>query len=425
MSEYRLLIDGKPVAGDGAIDVINPATEEVIAQCPTASATQLEQAVAAARRAFPAWSATPLEERQRLLQELVNRIVASADEMAELLVAEQGKPLAQARGEVTFAQIFCGYFADQALEPRLLSEEGVARVELHHKPLGVVAAITPWNFPYVQAVYKLAPALLTGNTIVIKPSPNTPLTTLKLGELVADLFPAGVVNIITDNNDLGALLTSHPGIDKVSFTGSTATGRKIMAAAAPTLKRMTLELGGNDAGIVLDDADPAAIAPALFEAAFGNSGQVCAALKRLYVHESLYDAVCEEVAALAEAAVVGDGMAPDTQFGPIQNRGQFDKVCSYLEDARRSGRIVAGGAVPDSPGYFVPLTVVRDIDDSARVVSEERFGPILPILSYTNIDEVVELAPRLRLCLDQPARRIRAERTLSNCQAERYRGRMG
>jgi acyl-CoA reductase-like NAD-dependent aldehyde dehydrogenase len=243
-------------------------------------------------------------------------------------------------------------------------------------------------------VYKLLPALLTGNTVILKPSPMTPLTTLKLGELANQVFPAGVVNVLADNNELGPLITAHPDIAKVSFTGSTPTGRKIMASSAATLKRLTLELGGNDAGIVLDDADPAEVAPGIFATAFVNSGQVCAALKRLYVHESIYDEVCDEIARLARSAVVGDGTDPRTEFGPIQNRAQFDKVCSYIDDAREHGTIIAGGEIANAPGYFVPLTVVRDIEDGTRVVDEEPFGPILPIIRYSNIDDAVASANR-------------------------------
>lgn len=393
MSNYKILIDGKLQQGKGkVIEVINPATEQVIERLSSATPGQLDEAVAAASKSFIQWRQTTLQERQQLLSRLVARIKEEADGLAELLVAEQGKPLQGANLELTLAEMFGSYFAESAPANEILVDDEVQKVAVMRKPLGVVAAIMPWNYPFVQALYKLMPALLMGNTIILKPSPMTPLTTLKLGELANEVFPAGVVNVLVDDNSLGPLITSHPGIARVSFTGSTATGRKIMASGASTRKRLTLELGGNDAAIVLDDADPGEVAPGIFATAFLNSGQVCAALKRLYVHSSIYDEVCEEVARLARSAVVGDGMDPRTEYGPVQNLAQYKKVCSYIEDATAHGTIIAGGKLPEGPGYFVPLTVVRDIEDGSAVVDEEPFGPILPIIRYSNLDDVVDRA---------------------------------
>ena len=394
MSAYQLLIDGQLVAGASSMDVINPANETVLAQCPLASIEQLEQAVAAANRAFPGWSQTPLAERKAKLVEVADAIKANAERVTQVLTGEQGKPLEQAAAEVGFAEIFCRHFAAQELPSEVLIEDANQRVEIHRKPLGVVAGIMPWNFPFLIAVYKLAPALLAGNTLILKPAPTTPLTALMLGEIVKDILPPGVLNIIADNNDLGAALTKHPKIAKISFTGSTPTGKAIMASAAGTLKRLTLELGGNDAAIVLDDADPKKIAAGIFGSAFLNSGQVCIALKRLYVHDSIYDALCDEIAAMAKAAVVGDGMDAGTQFGPVQNKAQFDKVCHYVDSAKQTGKIIAGGDIPDRPGYFVPLTVVRDIEDGTPLVDEEPFGPVLPIIKYHDLEDVIARANR-------------------------------
>lgn len=391
-SVYRMLIDGQLIGSDRTMNVINPADESFIAQCPVASLEQLNTAVAAAKRAFPAWRDTPLERRKALLHQVADAIEASAKRATDLVILEQGKPRSQAADEVAFAQIFCRHFADQTMETKVLLETDEQRIEIHRRPLGVVAGIMPWNFPFLIAVYKLAPALLTGNTIVLKPAPTTPLSSLLLGEIVCDLFPAGVVNIIADDNDLGAELSSHPDIAKISFTGSTPTGKAIMASAAPTLKRLTLECGGNDAAIVLKDVDPKEAAESIFGAAFLNSGQVCINLKRLYVHEHIYDQMCEEMAKLAEQAVVGDGNSDGTHFGPVQNRQQFEKVCRYIEDARQHGRIIAGGDVPDAPGFCVPITIVRDIEDGTAVVDEEPFGPILPIIKYSDVDEVIARA---------------------------------
>jgi len=392
MSEYRLLIDGELVSGSGTMDVINPTNETVLAQCPLADVDQLEQAVAAANRAFPAWSQTPIAERKQKLLQVADAIKANAERATKVLTGEQGKPLEQAAAEVGFAEIFCRHFAAQDLPSEVLLEDANQRVEIHRKPLGVVAGIMPWNFPFLIAVYKLAPALLAGNTLILKPAPTTPLTALMLGEIVKDILPPGVLNIIADNNDLGAALTKHPKIAKISFTGSTPTGKAIMASAAGTLKRLTLELGGNDAAVVLDDADPKKIAAGIFGSAFLNSGQVCIALKRLYVHDSIYDSLCNEIAAMANSAVVGDGMEAGTQFGPVQNKAQFDKVCHYVESAKQTGKVIAGGDIPDRPGYFVPLTVVRDIEDGTPLVDEEPFGPVLPIIKYTDLEDVIARA---------------------------------
>lgn len=392
MKEYKMLINGQLVAGATSIEVINPANEQLVAHCPVASEAQLDEAVAAANAAFPAWAAHSYAERGALIKQLCGAIADNAEEFAQLLTQEQGKPLAAARDEVMFAQYFANYFAEQTVEPELLSEDDNQRLEVLRRPLGVVAGICPWNFPLLITLYKLAPALVAGNTLIIKPAPTTPLTSLRLAEFAADIFPAGVVNIISDDNSLGQAITSHPGIAKISFTGSTPTGKKIMASAAGTLKRLTLELGGNDAAIVLDDVDPKAAAEGIFGASFINSGQVCIALKRLYVHDSIYDQLCAEIGALANAAVVGDGSREGVQFGPVQNRMQYQKVCEYIADAKANGNIIAGGEIPDGPGFMVPLTVVRDISDGARVVDEEPFGPVLPIVRYSDLDDAIARA---------------------------------
>jgi acyl-CoA reductase-like NAD-dependent aldehyde dehydrogenase len=275
------------------------------------------------------------------------------------------------------------------VEPKVLRENENERILEVRKPLGVVAAIVPWNFPLMLLAMKIGPGLITGNTFVAKPAPSTPLTTLKFGELAAEILPPGVLNIIVDSNDLGPLLTAHPDVAKVALTGSTDTGKKVMVSAAGTLKRVTLELGGNDAAIVLDDVDVKAVAPQIFGAAMANSGQVCTATKRVYVHSSLYDALCDELAQLATEAVVGDGLEPGVALGPLQNKMQFDKVREFIEDAKANGTVIAGGGSLDREGYFVPPTIVKDIPDEARLVREEQFGPVLPILEYDDLDEVI------------------------------------
>lgn len=389
---YKLLIDGKLVAGDQTMDVINPATEEVLATCPRASMNQLNQAVAAAKAAFPAWSATSMAVRKQALLAIADIIEKNATELARLLTQEQGKPLADATGEVYGTAAFFRYFTALDLPVKVIEDSPGKRVEAHRKPLGVIGAIVPWNFPMILMAFKVPPALLAGNTIVLKPAPTTPLTSLRLGELIKDVLPAGVINIITDANDLGGALTAHPDVRKISFTGSTATGSKVMAGAAAMLKRITLELGGNDAGIVLDDVNPKEMAPQLFESAFQNNGQVCIAMKRLYVHESIYDEMCSELAKLADAAIVGDGLKQGTQLGPLQNKMQFDKVKDIIEDARKTGTIIAGGLAPEQAGYFIRPTIVRDISDGTRLVDEEQFGPVLPIIKYSDPQDAVARA---------------------------------
>ena len=268
--------------------------------------------------------------------------------------------------------------------------------------MGVVGAITPWNVPVGLAAHKIAQGLVAGNTMVLKPSPYTPLATLLLGELSRDILPPGVFNVVAGGNDLGQWLTEHPGIDRISFTGSVATGKRVMASAAGTLKRVTLELGGNDPAILLDDADLAAMTPKIFGAAFANCGQVCMAIKRVYVPERNYEQVCESLAELAKNYRVGDGFEPDVQMGPLQNKMQYDKVLDVLEDTKRQPgvRILAGGHTLNQPGYFLAPTIVADISDDSRLVTEEQFGPILPVLKYREIDEAVARAndTRMGLC---------------------------
>jgi acyl-CoA reductase-like NAD-dependent aldehyde dehydrogenase len=392
VSDFRLLIGGKLVPGAATFDVINPATEQVVAKCPRADLKQLNEAVAAAKGAFPAWAARPLAERRALLMKLADAIDARTPELARLLTQEQGKPLGGAFFELMVASANIRGLAALDLQDAVLADDAETKVIRQRLPLGVVAAITPWNFPVIMMVTKLTPALLAGNTVVVKPAPTTPLTSLKVGELCAEIFPAGVVNVIADANDLGNALTSHPDVAKVAFTGSTTTGRKVMASAAQTLKRLTLELGGNDAAIVLDDVDPKEIAPKLFFAAMVNSGQVCLAAKRIFVPESIYDAVVAELGKLAAAAKVGNGLDEGVEFGPVQNRMQFEKVRAIIEDARKQGKIIAGGEPHQGPGFFIHPTIVSGLPDSARLVCEEQFGPVMPVLKYKTIDEAIQRA---------------------------------
>jgi acyl-CoA reductase-like NAD-dependent aldehyde dehydrogenase len=389
---FQLLIDGTLHAGASTIDVINPATGQLLAVAPRADSIQAEHAVAAANRAFPNWSALSYAERRKYLDKVADSVEARLLDFSRLLTQEQGKPIEQATGEMMGTIAALRYFAAQTLSPNLLRDEANERIIEQRYPLGVVAAITPWNFPMMLLMLKVAPALITGNTVIAKPAPTTPLTTLLLGEVAADILPAGVFQTLVDQNDLGALLSRHPGVACVSFTGSTPTGKEVLASATDTLKRFTLELGGNDAAIVLDEADIEKVAPNIFHAAMMNAGQICLAVKRVYAPRSMVDGLCEALGKLAREAAVGDGLQQGTTIGPIQNKAQFEKLLGFIAEARAKGTIVAGGEPIPGDGYFIAPTIVRDLPDDARLVREEQFGPVLPILAYDDLEEAIARA---------------------------------
>ncbi|AXB80582.1 aldehyde dehydrogenase family protein (plasmid) [Novosphingobium sp. P6W] len=389
----KLLIDGALVDGATTIDVINPATGKSFATSPKADMAQAEKAIAAAKRAFPAWAATPFVDRAKQVGAFAEAIEARKDEFARLLTQEVGKPIVEAGFEVAETVDALKFFASQDLQPKVLRDNGDELIVEQRYPQGVIAAITPWNFPLALLSYKIGAALVAGNTVISKPAPTTPLTTLLLGEIAAEFFPAGVFQTLVDQNELGPLLTSHPDIAHVSFTGSTPTGKRVLASAADTLKRFTLELGGNDAAIVLDDVDVKAMAPKIFFAAFINAGQVCFATKRIYAPRAMVDELAAELARLADAAVVGDGLDEATTIGPIQNKAQYDKVLGFIESAREEGgTFLAGGSAIEGDGYFIRPTIVTGLAHDARLVREEQFGPVLPILPYDTIEEAIGYA---------------------------------
>lgn len=392
-SDYRMTIDGRLIDAERHFEAYNPATEEVIAIVPDASREQLDAAVAAAKRAFPAWAALPLAERQAYVAKVGDAIEANGEELMRLLTREQGKARAGAEWEIGGSAIWCREIATQELEAVVAEKTDTRSVETRRVPLGVVGGITPWNFPLLLAIWKIAPALVAGNTMVLKPSPYTPLCTLKLGEILKDVLPAGVLNIVSGGNELGAWITQHPDIRKISFTGSTATGRKIMESASGNLKRITLELGGNDPAIILPDVDPKSLAKELFWGAFQNSAQFCVAAKRLYIHEDIYDALAQELVDYAATVKVGDGSQQGTDLGPIQNKMQYEKLKDLLADAKAKGlNFLSGGELPEGPGYFVPVTIIDNPPEDSRVVVEEAFGPVLPLLKFRDIDDVVARA---------------------------------
>lgn len=392
-NDFALLIDGELTVGAGHLDVINPATGKVFAHAPAAGRVELDRAVAAARRALPEWSARSFEDRTQFIKRMAGILRTNQDALAELLTREQGKPIGQAKDEIGRAASQSEGMAQIPITSELITDDAERRIEVRYVPLGVAGIITPWNAPINLAAGPLVSALYTGNTAVVKPSPYTPLSTLKIGELLRDVFPRGVINVLAGGDELGQWMTEHPGIDKISFTGSVATGKKVMASAAGTLKRITLELGGNDAAIVLDDVDPKAVAPKLFFAGFVNSGQVCMAVKRIYAHEKIYDALCAALVEEARKWTVGDGLDAATKLGPIQNRMQYDKLVDILDDTKRSGaRFLAGGDVPQTSGYFFNPTLVTDVDEKSRIVREEQFGPIVPVLKFTDVEDALRRA---------------------------------
>ncbi|MFD2644769.1 aldehyde dehydrogenase family protein [Pseudomonas japonica] len=394
MENFQLLIGGVRVAGEnGEFAVIDPASGTPFAQCPSGSLGQLNAAVAAARTAFAGWRQSSADERRAALHKAADDIEREADGIARLIVREQGKPLALALSEVMGGVAWTRYNADLEIPVEQVEDNPRQRVELHRKPLGVVASITPWNWPFMIAVWHIIPALRAGNCVVSKPSSLTPLSTLRLVEILDRHLPPGVINIVTGEKGFGSAITTHPGIDKIVFTGSTPTGQSVMRGAASNLKRLTLELGGNDAAIVLPGTDIAAVVDDIFNAAFLNMGQTCAALKRLYVHESQYEAFAAALVERAGREVVGAGLEAGVTFGPIQNSEQLELVGELVEDARRLGaRILCGGQRLPRAGYFYPPTLVADVTDGDRLVDEEQFGPVLPLIAYGDVDDVLARA---------------------------------
>jgi len=388
-----LTIGGKAVPGARSFPVIDPARGTPFADSPGADESQVDDAVAAAQRAFGAWAALTQEQRRVVLTAAAATIQQSADDLAQLLTQEQGRPLARARDEVLGVPALLATTARFELRNELIREDARGRVELRRKPLGVVAAIATWNYPLMVAAGKIWPALLAGNTVVLKPSPYTPLSTLRLGELLRDTLPPGVLNVVAGGDDVGRRLTQHPDVRKISFTGSVPVGKKIMAAAASDLKRITLELGGNDPAIVLADADIPKVAKRLFWGAFANSGQICVAAKRVYVEERVFEPLVEALGSIARGVKVGSGFEPDVQLGPVNNRAQYDRVNELLESARKDGAtFVTGGEPLAGDGYLIAPTLVTGISDGSRLVDEEQFGPALPIVPVRDAEDALERA---------------------------------
>jgi len=396
METYDALLASITPTSGATRTILDPATGEAVGQAPVHTVEDLEAAIAAATAAQPAWAGLGHDARSAALLRAADAVERSAEELARLLSREQGKPLngPNARFEVGACAAWLRVAATTPLDPETVVDDGETRAELHYRPIGVVGAIGPWNWPMMITVWQLAPALRMGNAVVIKPSEYTPLSVLALAKVLNEELPEGLLSVVSGGRDVGEALAGHPAIGKIMFTGSTATGKAIIKSSADTVKRLTLELGGNDAGIVLPDADPQAIAEGLFWGAFINTGQTCAALKRLYVHTDIYDAVCEALTTVAAAMPMGNGLDEANVLGPLQNRQQYDIVAKLVDAARGSGARVLLGGNPenDQPGNFYPATLIADIANDNPLVAEEQFGPALPIIRYSTVDEAVAMA---------------------------------
>ena len=394
-TNYVMTINGEAVVTKNTQPVYNPATRAVFAEVPDASKELLDDTVRAARQALGPWRNTPVSQRQTAMEDFADLLEAHSEELMTLLTREQGKPRAGAEFEVLGSVAWIRAIATQSLPDELVEETDERRVITRFTPVGVVGAIVPWNFPILLSIWKIAPALMAGCTLVLKPSPYTPLCDLKMVELAQQAFPPGVLSAVSGGDDLGKWITSHPGINKVAFTGSTETGRHVMRSAADTIKRVTLELGGNDPAIVLPDVDAKAIAPELFWAAFQNNAQFCNVSKRLYIHEDIYDEVRDALVEFIEKNIkVGDGTLEDTDLGPIQNSMQYGKVKDYFADCHANGyKFALGGKIDEkAKGWFVPVSLVDNPPENSRIVQEEPFGPILPLLKWSDEDDVIARA---------------------------------
>ena len=402
--KYDMTIGGQTVAADDYIEVRNPAnTDEVVGLTPIGKEQHLNDAISDAQNAFSKWRHSSDADRVAACQTIAKVCDDNAEELAELLTKEQGKPLngMGSRFEMGGCSGWAGYTSSIGFSEKVLEDSEASNIVMHRQPLGVVGSITPWNWPLMIAIWHIVPGIRTGNTVVIKPSPYTPLSTLRMVELFNEALPRGLINAVSGKDDLGAMMTKHHDINKIVFTGSIATGKKVMSSAAGNVTPVTLELGGNDAGIMLPGTDASQFIEGLFFGSMINSGQTCGALKRLYVHDDDYDATCKALVDFAANIPMGDGMDENSVLGPIQNKQQFDKLSELVEDARANGAsILCGGEPTGGNNYFYPVTIVGDIADGTRLVDEEQFGTALPVIRYSKVEDAIAAANGLEFGLD-------------------------
>lgn len=390
--DLQQTVSGEDGRAAGMADLPYPATEAVIGHYPVGDAATLDHAVAAAKAAAAGWGAVAWTERRAAVLRFADLLEADAETLAHIILCESGKPLQKARLEVALTIRFVRTIAGVTLPDRPVVCDG-AEVRLTHRPLGVVGAISPWNAPLLLAVVKVATALTAGNAIVLKPSPFSPLVALRFGQLARHVFPAGLCNVVTGGAEVGAALVAHRDVSKISFTGSTATGRAIAAAAADTLKRVTLELGGNDAAIVLNDADLDRVVEVATQSGLANCGAFCAGIKRIYVDRAVHDDLVERFRARIAAITVGDGFDPSVDMGPIQNRPQYERIVAFRADALAAGGTLHDTARAHPPtGLFVAPAVVTGLAHDHRLVREEQFGPLIPILPFDDVTDALQQA---------------------------------
>ena len=392
----------RPSSSNGTMPVVNPATEEVIAEVASADKSDVDAAVDAARAALNGpWAALSARERGRLVRQLGERLMARADEISRLETSHNGKPITESRHIEIPAAAECfeyyGGWSDKVMG-ETIPVKGNHLTYTLREPVGVVAAIVPWNFPLLLAAWKVAPALACGNTVILKPASQTPLTALALGELALEVgLPPGVLNVVTGaGSTIGQALVEHPGIDKIAFTGDTSTGKGIMRSAAETLKKITLELGGKSPNIVLPDADIEAAIRGATVGIFYGKGEVCAAGSRLLVDRTIKDEFVDKLAARAKKMTAGDPMDPKTRLGAVSSRKQLETVLGYIESGKQEGAtLVAGGARTDigtGKGYFLQPTVFADVTPGMRISREEIFGPVLAAIDFADLDEAIAKA---------------------------------
>jgi len=392
------LIDGAWITGDRWIDVDDPATCAVIGRVPSLGAVETDRAILAAQRAMAPWAARPAKERAQVLRRIADLMLANVEPLARLLTEEQGKPLAEARGEIAYAASFFEWFGEEAkraygdIIPGHMADK---RLLVMKQPVGVVGAITPWNFPSAMIARKVAPALAAGCGVVVKPSELTPFSALALGVLAAEAgLPAGLLNIVTgEAQEIGAALLESDIVRKISFTGSTAVGIKLMQGAAATVKKMSLELGGNAPFIVFDDADLDAAVEGAIQSKFRNAGQTCVCANRLYVQAAVYDAFVERLVVAVRRLTVGAGTAEGVTIGPLINAAATAKVERHIADAVGKGAsVLLGGGASALGGRFFEPTVLRDATPDMLVQREETFGPLAPVIRFEHEAEAIALA---------------------------------
>jgi acyl-CoA reductase-like NAD-dependent aldehyde dehydrogenase len=387
---------GEKLVTAKTFSVINPSTMATVGESPKASIEDLNSIIKEARKAFTSWSTTPYEKRQQYINQIADTLETHSQELASIITQEQGKPIGAPLGsmfEMGGAVAWTRYTASLELPVKVLQDDENGHIELHRRPIGVVASITPWNWPVMIAIWHIIPAILAGNTVICKPSPYTPLSTLRMIEIMNSILPKGVVSSISGGDELGAAISDHSDIDKIVFTGSTETGKKVMSSSSKSLKNLTLELGGNDAGIVLGDCNPDEIAPGLFWGAFINNGQTCAAMKRLYVHRSIYKEVCDSLTKFAKSVKMGDGFADGAELGPIQNKMQFNIVNQLVKTSiQQGGKVLLGGPLDSEESLFFPITLIAVEKNDNALVQHEQFGPALPIIPFDTVEEAILLA---------------------------------